>query len=452
MRCGRPAPGLRRCAGEVGTMKKALYISFLAVVAVGGIIFFTRCELFVGESNYANLGIDLWGSDENPESTSRAISGPTGIGIIAYTVTVTADNMETIQKTVSAGTRYLNMYIPTGKERTVRLDAVIDPDWATANDREHLISFAGERTVDIQPGRFLFLVFTMHEGMMKLLIQDPGNNRVARIPYMNPTDAMWAQANISSVQDIAYDGLGRIYYVTGTNEVMRADAFVPPPSPYFYTIPIASLNAVAVDSRNPLSIIVYAANSFSGSIGWRNIASGTSGTYTPTPLNLNAIYSLRFEDGILYGTGRDTATSNQVVFRYPVGGPATSVTAASANRSWRDVLVKGNRLLVTSYPITPDNVSGIDVYNKNTLAFIGSYGSWTDTPNDDRVGYFYGPHHFIAPSNRKIFVIDDGRPAGAGQNRVISFEKPGSWEDWKTFHAEDLTAGTEFRFYEYSFC
>ncbi|RPJ09601.1 MAG: hypothetical protein EHM28_01100 [Spirochaetaceae bacterium] len=132
-------------------------------------------------SQQAQVMIDLGGSVE--DSAARGV-GIVPTDVISFTVSISGSGMETIQKTVSPGTKYLNMYVPAGADRNIRVDANVDPVMAAANDREHLLSYAGEATVDLRPGMYRGIRIAMEAGRTKLIVPSWYNSLFYRITSM----------------------------------------------------------------------------------------------------------------------------------------------------------------------------------------------------------------------------------------------------------------------------
>ncbi len=422
-------------------MKRILTVGVIAALGITALTLFSQCELFYGPGN-ANVIIDL-GAPGN-----RA-AAPTNI--ISYTLTVTAPDMARIVKTVSAGARYLNMYIPVGKERTLRLDANLDPATQPSLGPDFLLSKAGERTVDLLPGRIVMLAFTMGAGETKILIPDTYNTRLVEIPSLHPASVSdWSEYSSGAILDIDFDKDGQLYYVVGPT-IFRLPSFSPSPAP----TPSSAFSSIFPSS---ISLDISTSPSTAYFNGGASVYSCPLGGSTPTlitlpsPPNITTLNAVRYSNGVLYGVGEDSMY-NAMLFRYVIGGAITSVSAPNGNYAWMDLIIKGNRIFVANYPVNPNtptdpaNSASIDVYDKNTLARIGSYGRLTTMSNDTRPGYFYGPRLFINKTSKKFYVIDDAYASGIGGNRIVSFDDPATWSGWETFRGEDLPPNTEFRFF-----
>ncbi|MBN2351705.1 MAG: hypothetical protein JXD23_03975 [Spirochaetales bacterium] len=442
-------------------MKRIRYSAFLAVTILCASAL-TQCEYILGDGGEYNLSIDLAGS---LEQTGRAIAGAP-YPIASYTVTVSAPYMATIQKDVQAGARYINMYIPYGNDRTIRLDANIDQAVAMANNHEHLLSLAGETTVDLEPGRITRCIFVMREGQMKLIIPDNGKSHLVRIPSMNPTTlnpSDWFEFSFDNVYDVGYDDTGRIFFTTGSyyiyaiNQITDTSA-VPydtglPPGESVFTLAIDNQSRRIYTYRNTITGI----SSFN--IRYVNIDDSTTGDIllggTGIPTDSQVISAIEFENNVFYLARKDSSPGIYRCVYNPISNTIVStISAARPNlQNPQDILVKSKFLYVTNFPkntSTPVDPATIEVFEKDTLAFVGSYGTRSTSEDDNRVGYFYGPQHFIAPGNKKIYVIDDGTyniPGIGNKNRIIAFDDPATWSGWEIFRAEQIPSNQEFTFY-----
>jgi hypothetical protein len=428
------------------TNKLFMKTGVIALLAACALLL-VQCELFLGNGERYNVKIDL---GDSFSAASRGIGSPP-VAMASYTVTVTAPDLAMIQKTILPGARYINMYVPEGEDRTIRLDANIDPAVIAASGHEHLLSLAGEVTVDLRPGTVVMCKFVMNEGEMKLLIPDYFAGRFFRVSRLSPlpTDFAASAASIAA-RDTDYDNTGTIFCVGGA-AVQTIDDINDTAAASITTGLAGSATSVTV--RNPKT----------GETGWRIYATdgtnirwataGSNGSVTK-PGTIGTIYSIEYDNAIedkdiLYVAGSPPGLPAPQIFRYNITDNVTTSGTSARMESPRDILVRSKYVYVTNYPVDPDYYASIEVFDKNTLAFVGSYGTRTTSDDDRRPGYFYGPQFFVAPSNRKIYIVDDGPNMGPpnNANRVIGFDDPSTWAGWETFRAEDV-GQPPFRFYE----
>ncbi|HEQ71407.1 MAG TPA: hypothetical protein ENN69_02870 [Spirochaetia bacterium] len=430
------------------------------------------CELIVGESGETGITIDLGAAVDESAESARAIIGAPG-NIISYTVTVSGPGMTTMQKTVSATTRYINMYIPAGEDRVIRLDANLNPAAMALLNREHLLSYADENIVDLLPGRFVLLRFQMHEGEMKLVFSEVsgGNSGLYRIPNLHPTSLadpdQWDSTGVVAA-DLDYDGDGRIFAAIGGASIYQLEdinnTIFPPLNHNMYT----GATIVTVDSAQnrfytygniSATAVVYAIRYYV----YDGAGAGTTGNIAlPAGMVNNSplMAAMEYEKGVFYIAGNAGLLQ---VFRYVPGVSTISNTSPNL-RNPRDLIVKGKYLYVANFHTTaPNQTATIEVFDKDTLAFIGSFGTRTTTPYDDQPGHFYGPWHFIAPTNRKFYLIDDGDNISGsynnnGKNRIVAFDSVFDWSNWEVFRKGDIpgneiypdnSGGTPFAFWYY---
>jgi len=217
-----------------------------------------------------------------------------------------------------------------------------------------------------------------------------------------------------------------------------------------YNTTLQYANPVTVDSEHN-RIYTFGTPSAGGTpvIRYVNYPAGTGVSY-PRPTNLLSVSALEYRDGFLYMVGTNSS-GTAALFRYVptvTAGAALMVTTAALEYPM-DILVKSDYIYVANYnSITPAN-HRILKFDRNTLAFIGAYGTGIPpaTPDDNRPGYFYGPFLFLAENNRKIYLIDEATGTGNGQNRVVAFDEVGTWKGWEIFRSEDLNPANEYRYY-----
>jgi hypothetical protein len=131
----------------------------------------------------------------------------------------------------------------------------------------------------------------------------------------------------------------------------------------------------------------------------------------------------------------------------PMGNPQ-SLPAAPA-----DILIRDDYLLV----LCPDSEPGCGKIFKMDLALSKApvpYGDMAITSAyDTRKGYFYHPEMFLAASNRKIYLIDDGYDYPYEEmDRIVAFDNPDDWLGWSALRGSAAGPKIPFGFYyEYLF-
>lgn len=423
-----------------------IFSFFLMVTFVG-------CDYLSNSDGLSNVRIDLDGS-------SRAIGTP-DFTFTSYTVTVTGPDIEKIQKTVAAGARYVNLYIPAGRDRVIRLDANLfkDPDYPPY-DRDHVLSFAGENKVDLFPGTVMKLKFRMEAGECKLLVQSPmDDGRFMQISNMAPAYNEYT-TTYTSVYDYDMDASGRLFFANGgTNINYRNDISS---SGGEFSAGVASA-VIAVDTINER---IYTFGVSTEHRFFFVVYDPDAGTFSApssyiAPANMQ--YTMRaidYSEGYIYAVGLNDIKGQFSLYRYQPGSlTAIEIKNTHMNNPW-DILVKGGYIYITNFPkdynndANPDlsaNPACIEVFERDTLAYIGAYGTRLPyvvpseeqpvVPRNNQAGRFYGPHHFIATSNQKIYVIDDGAGTDHGQNRIIAFDSVFDWSGWEILRTEDIDPG-----------
>jgi hypothetical protein len=136
--------------------------------------FLVQCELILGNGDSANVGIDL---SQFYGGSGRAVSNvPVDIHISEIHISVFGPGMEPIEKIVSAGARFVNMYVPAGEDRCFTLEVFFTYDVTFTHP--HLRSYKGRSIADLRPGRTVGLKFQMVAGASQLLAPDYLGNTV----------------------------------------------------------------------------------------------------------------------------------------------------------------------------------------------------------------------------------------------------------------------------------
>ncbi|HEQ71510.1 MAG TPA: hypothetical protein ENN69_03395, partial [Spirochaetia bacterium] len=134
------------------------------------------CDLLMDTGDHANVGIDLSGFFG--EGSGRAVSFPQGIACTGIKVSVFGPGMQPMNKTVSPGTKYINLYVPAGRDRHFTLEIFFDITDPGLFVFTHVRSFKGRATADLRPGMFTGLKFKLTAGSTTLLIPDYGSSRI----------------------------------------------------------------------------------------------------------------------------------------------------------------------------------------------------------------------------------------------------------------------------------
>jgi hypothetical protein len=342
--------------------------------------------------------------------------------------------------------------------------------------REHLLSYADESMINLSPGRWYALTFKMHEGEMKLIFPDTLNLRLVRIPDMHPTSytdlTQFRTAGYGMTTDIAFDAHGK--YIISNGSLLLFEDIT---QGVLRTVPqggIVSVLSITMDSDSDRAYMYgnvlgsgYQIGYATNILALKNGSPGSPvwGAFLTLPAGFpNNVTAMRYKKGALYLASTDPSPA---VYRF-VPGATTIMRGTSANLlNPTDLLIKGKYLYATNYPTdfhppnTPPLPATIEVFDKDTMAHIGSYGSRTTTPYDSRAGYFFGPHYFIAPTNRKIYIADDGtnddpqKSVNNGTNRIVALDSIFDWSGWETLYAGDIPgndcsdtgSGTPFQFF-----
>src|SRR3972149_1899236 len=182
-------------------MKKNIYliiVIFLAAMLV-------QCDLIIGSGENVNVSIDL--ADFWAGGSGRAIQlVPDGTTCTGIRVSVFGEGMQPMQKSVSPGTRYVNLYVPAGMDRHFTLESYFSITNQQLFPYLHMRSFKGRASADLKPGTTIKLKFRMVAGATTLLVEDYMQDRIwegENITFSSPT---FGAAPFISDIDIASDG------------------------------------------------------------------------------------------------------------------------------------------------------------------------------------------------------------------------------------------------------
>lgn len=347
---------------------------------------------------------------------SRKANAATPSNITSYQINITSPDMETITAEYPADITSIVIKVPAGN-KTIALTANIDP-----SDARAVLAYTGSATVDLEAGETKNVTLTMMASETKLLIPDYYTSRIIQIDDMNGTN--WKTlvksqitggvtlATFIYLYDIAFDAQGRIYVANNTSTasnttIFRIDSI--PSSGSINATEIVNANNVpnvywlAIDRKN--SILYFTTSS----VLYSSALDGTSRTARITLTGSN-FYGINVDDdGNVYIARSNLATIN-IVDKYNHLNFATPVATFNFSAHYgvnayfpRDVVVKSGNIFVA---VDGSDLAARKIVQLNSnLEFIDDYGSGA---NDTAPGQFYGPCHFVAKLNRKLYIMDDG--------------------------------------------
>jgi hypothetical protein len=413
------------------------FSSLLILILFSG-FFFTTCSTQDTARVTINLGLNGQASAVKPSgfadrflnllTLARSAYAAAPSNITSIVLTVTGSGMADINSTYSAGTSVIDVDIPVGKSRQITVTANIDPA-----DPRAVLAYAGTATVDLKSGESKDIALTMMTAETKIVIPDYQNNRVVQIESLSTGNSSWKTLTASSPitgisfafpfspKDIAFDAQGRIYvanhynYATGSEVlIFRIDSITGGATSAQSLISGSTgIQAIAIDMKN--SILYYATTTQV----FRTTLDGVGSTPV---LTSTAIYGINVDDnGMLY-IAYYNGTNYLVSKIDPSIGLSSAVTYNLGSTSHpSDVVVKSGKIYVSVWTSTP---TAQIVQLDSNLQFVASYGSYTATA-DGIPGHFYGPAHFVAILNRKLYIIDDGGTV----NSMSSLDKLVSIDD-----------------------
>ena len=380
--------------------------------------------------------------------------------ITSYKLVITADDMQTITEQYSANTKRIEINIPSGKQRRFTLTASINP-----SDVRAVLAYSGSTTVDLKNGEIKNITLTMVTSETKILIPDSKRVKVVQIDDMKGTN--WTELVLSNLQsgiisftynpyDISLDAQGRIYIAnnsasTSDAGIFRIDSIKGGASAQIIIAgtKTTGIQWISIDMKN--AILYFATSSILYSAGLDGSNMKTLATMPST------IYGICVdEEGMVYVVYTNGGGTS-IVRKYDPSNFLTplktfdtysyfgSITSAYIPK---DVVVKSGKVYIAiAGNILAD--FGIVQLDSN-LQYVDRYGTGTSTIPDTAAGHFYGPSHFVATLNRKLYLIDDG---GAGGGFSQQADKLVSMDDidgtnWETYGSFSFGAGEGyFSFY-----
>lgn len=440
---------------------RSFFITFLLVLF--SLFSLTQCDLIIGGGERTgNVGIDLSGF----YGEGRAIGMPPGITLTGVKVSVFGPGMARIEKTVSAGTRYINMYVPAGQERYFTLEIFFSIYSGNDFPYSHVRTFKGRTIADLRPGYFVGLKFNMAAGATSLLVPDNKQNSGNGIVYQAesitadsfpPTNFGTGGRPVFHDLEIASDG--RIFSAENSNIGYGDNVDHTSLTP----IPITSPTALAMDRA-----LYYDLNASIDGVLETNVlyaAYGTSLRYiilddtNAGPMPPSAVRSL-IDPGMDTITGMavdpwthhlflvGTIGTQAVLVEYdplfPSRTPGQPVGQPIGHPSFRtlnDVIVKDDGIYVLNQVQPAETDLPIILKfdrNHNYLGGFGTVSSYFHTGQQTWLfeesvapGKFYGPKRFFARENDGLYIIDDC----SAFDKVVHISTDLSASSWQTFPA-----------------
>jgi len=379
--------------------------------------------------------------------------------VTSIELNVTGSGMDSIHQTYTSPDipDSIDLEIPSGPSRLFEVLAYTPS-----------ATLRGAVTESLVGGTTVTIPIRMSTYETKIIIPDYQNYRIVQINDMTGTG--WSvRSTISGINqfrpyDVAFDRQGRIYITNnvggsamGDNGVIRLNHFTDT-SPYLYPDSTRrngllydyGIVAVTIDINN--NYIYYARSAAL----YREDLNDTTPTHDSfTTLSTTAIGTFRGitcdDQGLLYLAGT-TSLGSPAIFIY---NPSTQTVITSVTNldiplltaaPWH-LLLKGSYLYVAN-PMTSGTNNQILLLNKDTLQFIQGYGNYSLAITTQ--GYFYGPRHFVAVLNRKIYIIDEG-PDMSETSKLISMDDING-TNWEVYGAYGLVVDGVGHFNFYFYC
>jgi hypothetical protein len=455
--------------------------SIIALLPI--ILFLTQCDLVLGSGEDANVGIDLgafYGS------SSRAITGvPPGISITGFKVSVFGPGMNRIEKTLSVGTRYINMSVPSGKDRFFTVEAFFRDDGTQRFPYLNLRSYKGRAVADLRPGKYVGLPFNMVAGSTQLLAPDRANqcifwaDQISTFTGNNNGLMGSASAILPYDLDIAADG--RVFIA---NDAVTPSIVYGSDISSRITTPAisgaANTTAIAMDRDCRIGMtdrggpffatnILYMSNGQSLQL---SVLVREDGLVAVSPANMNALPAQYTIQGLavdpwthrLFIVGSEAVGnySYPFIMRYnptvlvgTMHGEIESVYRFTTIGSFYDVIVKDNKVFVLNNVSLDDQTAPILIAFDKDLHYQKGFGTISSyDPGSGRFafqesvapGKFYHPKRFIAQENEGLYIIDDSDD----YDKIVYINENLDTASWRTFPAQ-VGSAEPFGFIEYIF-
>jgi len=374
------------------------------------------------------------GGDEGSATVILTLSGVPS-SCTKITLTVTGVEMDTISGSYTPDTLSVTVDVPAGPLRVLTVLAECPSVYFRASTSRSLD--AGE-TVSID------LTLELYE--TKLIIPDAENNRVVQIDDMSGAgwkELNWDDLTSSSTElgftfdyefapyDIDFDSQGRIYIANyaqsgDTSEgVLRVDDIN---DTEYDNIISQGISSIAIDRAN--GWLYYTS---SGPELTRSNLEGVSDTDYSSVVSPSDVSGLAVDEtGMVYATL--LYEGNSVIKFDPEN---TSDTIGDGVSGYpEDIIVK------TPYAYVVDSSTpALRTYAVDDLTEGTPYGSQDDGEDPDDPGEFFGPRRFVAPVNKKLYIIDHD----FFERKLVALEDS-TGVGWETYG----TAGTgvgQFKFY-----
>jgi hypothetical protein len=447
--------------------------------------FLVQCELILGNGDSANVGIDL---SQFYGGSGRAVSNvPVDIHISEIHISVFGPGMEPIEKIVSAGARFVNMYVPAGEDRCFTLEVFFTYDVTFTHP--HLRSYKGRSIADLRPGRTVGLKFQMVAGASQLLAPDYLGNTVffsENLGSFNSKSAVgfgYPSTLIPTDMDLAADGRIFITRNAANPGVIYADR----PVNTSTAVPASSAStAIAMDRDTHIDInndgfyetnLLYVTNGNSLAyviLDSTNPMPPALSLVTITTPGMDSIDGMTVDPWthLIYLVGmmgkQPTLVEYDPTYRGPTGGigkvnRSLNHTAQNAFLDLRDVIVKDDRIFILNNPPLSNKTAPVVIVLNKNLEYVTGFGRVSSDatgaafiPSASQ-GDFYRPRRFIAQENDGLFILDDSNlldDAGADTyDKVVFIDTNLDPATWATFPSvqpvmvgASRTTGEPFRF------
>ena len=377
---------------------------------------------------------------------ARAMTGTVPAEIESITISVSGPGMSTVTETFTSLEDDFILQVPSGSDRTFTVTATV----AEASDSV-VAEYRGTATANLQAGSSIDLPVSMKAFSTRILLLDPHNYQMVKINSFESPSIVYLVGNSFGTISISdfypwdydMDSQGRLYiankYSYPDDVVIRIDDF------------LGTNDTLAVTSNSGSGVITIAIDRKSNII--YHSRGGTNLEYTPidepdTKVSMtnaidsyiNDIEALAVDDeGMLYIAESTTGDYDRILKIDPAAPSeiiASYETAFDFQSDSYSTYVKTD-IMIADGSIYVTNLGGDDNYKimrfNTDLEPVGNYGiQIPDAALAPTKGQFYGPVHFAAIRNDKLYIMDENNINYTFYNNLVSMDDMtgSNWQDF----------------------
>ena len=349
--------------------------------------------------------------------------------IATYTLRISAEDMEPVEKTFSAyelDGDTVNVTVPSGTSRLFELTAIP----ASYNTYAAAASYYGSATADLEADAYTDVTISMALESTKIVFPDHFNYDLYMISDMTGTDVISSDTTTFTPDltnsyyfyphDVDYDMIGRIYvstdetyylslYQTGSaiyclNSISSAGTML-----NLGDLTYSAMSAIAVDRNSGILYFSTGSTLNSYNISTEEITLDYNiNGFDPQNDTISGIAA--DNDSILYIVINNNAPSHRAIKYNP--STETVVSTYSNLNDPTDVMYQDASIYISDLGNGETTYNRIVQLNSQNMSFTGEYAPTGDT-------VLYGPKRFLAVRPDEILFIDEEDMIN-GTDRIVS--------------------------------